>query len=456
MRFSIRFQLLIPLGILLLGVIGMSTWTAASSADRAWRQIEEQMNHVAETMNNVKFPRNAHTLGLMKGLSGAEFLVYQANGGAHAADSSAITTLPQIPANLPPPVAHGAASRLGPRVEMEGQVYFCRGVYLGEDKMWILYIFYPESLWQGALWAAIRPSLYLGLFGGLASIVLAVAVSQRFSRRVQELELRTRRIAAGDFSPMALPRRNDEIRDLAKSVNEMAQRLAQLRETVKQTERLRLLGQVSSGLAHQLRNGVTGARLAVQLHVRELNGQADFESLQVALRQLALVELHLKRFLGLGRLEELRREPCDLIGLIDETVSLVQPKCRHANIDLQWQVPQDATGFTLPGDFDQLQHVLLNVVTNAIEAAGPEGRVRIELGRNADCIVIDVSDTGPGPDPEIAGRLFEAFVTGKREGVGLGLAISRQVIEAHQGTIRWTRGMSETVFHIELPASVEA
>src|SRR5439155_2062727 len=128
------------------------------------------------------------------------------------------------------------------------------------------YIFYPETLWRGALWDAVWPSLVLGGSVGLASLGLAVGLGQRLSRRLRELERRTRLIASGDFSPMPLPRRNDEIRDLTRSVNEMADRLAKFQETAKRTERFRLLGQVSGGLAHQLRNGVTGAKLAVQLY----------------------------------------------------------------------------------------------------------------------------------------------------------------------------------------------
>src|SRR5439155_9042539 len=106
------------------------------------------------------------------------------------------------------------------------------------------------------------------------------------SWRILTLERRTRLIAAGDFSPMPLPRFNDELRDLSKSVNDMAQRIAQMQDTLRKTEQVGLLGQVSGGLAHQLRNGVTGARLAVQLHARECTGPADAEPLQVALRQL--------------------------------------------------------------------------------------------------------------------------------------------------------------------------
>src|SRR5262249_23633618 len=148
-----------------------------------------------------------------------------------------------------------------------------------------------------------------------------------------------------------------------------AQQLAQYQETVKKTERLRLLGQVSGGLAHQLRNGVTGAQLAVQLHARSCNGEADAESLEVALRQLSLMEGHLRRFLDLGRATELHAENVDLIGLVEETVVLVQPQCRHAHIDLRWQPPVPRDGEPSPvllGDRGQLSQLFLNVLTNAM------------------------------------------------------------------------------------------
>src|SRR5712672_1080744 len=101
----------------------------------------------------------------------------------------------------------------------------------------------------------------------------------------------------------------------------MAQQLSHYQEVASRTERLRLLGQVSGGLAHQLRNGVTGARLAVQLHTRDC--AADAETLAVALRQLTLVELHLKRFLDVGKTLELRRERCELGILVDEAIALL-------------------------------------------------------------------------------------------------------------------------------------
>ncbi|HEY1861691.1 MAG TPA: HAMP domain-containing sensor histidine kinase [Gemmataceae bacterium] len=461
MRWRIRTQILVPLLILLLGVAGIATWTALASANRARLQIETRVRNVAHTFSESKFPLNERILEQMKGLSGAE-LLFVGSGNARKA------TLPADNLELPSlePIAEEDWHdlRLGPRVTSAGNTYLCSGVRFDQPRRFensdvlyrSLYILYPEALWRNALWDAVWPSLVLGSFVGLASIALAIGVGERLSRRIRELERRTRRIAAGDFSPMPLPGRDDELRDLGQSVNEMAAKLAQLQETVQKTERLRLLGQLSGGLAHQLRNGLTGARLAVQLHARAYAGRADSEALQVALRQLTLLESNLKRLLTLGQTGHLQREPCSLTGLVNEAQVLLGPQCKHAGIDLCWQAP--AERFVIDGDRGQLEQLILNVLGNAVEAAGPGGSVGISLAAKqengaAKAAVVEVSDSGPGPPADVAPRLFEAFVTSKPEGVGLGLAVARQAAEAHGGSIGWRREHDRTCFRIELPVS---
>lgn len=451
MRFGIRYQLLLPLLTLLVGVAGISTWTALASVAHSRQQIEAQVKNVARTLGESSFPLSPSVLRQMRGLSGAEYLVVERDGRR-------VATLDAYPDDLPP-AGDWQTLQLGPPLRVGGTTYLCSGVRLQQRPGSTLYIFYPEARWRDALWQALYPSLVLGVGVGLASLGLALALAGRLGKRIRELERRTRLIAAGDFSPMALPNRNDELRDLACSVNEMAGRLAQLQEAVKKNERLRLLGQVSGGLAHQLRNGVAGARLAVQLHAGECNGRADPESLEVALRQLALVEANLKRFLDLGRSQELRPIPCSLTSIIADVVELLGPGCRHAHTALYWRAPQaDAP---LLGDPAQLRDLLLNVLSNAIEAAGANGYVEITLhvkendqGRPA-WHVMEILDSGPGPEPAVADRLFEPFVTGKREGVGLGLAVARQIAEAHGGQITWQRRNAQTCFQIVLPAATE-
>src|SRR5579885_1526338 len=189
MRWPIRYQLLVPLLTLLLGVVGISTWTALASADRARRQIETQVRHVAHTLSESRHVplTNKVVLEQMKGLSGADYLLI-------AGDGPRTTTLPTDNPELPPVEAvaeNWETLRLGPRVTAAGHAYLGSGVRLPPradiPEGGTLYILYPEELWRSALWEAVRPSLVLGGFAGLASLVLAVAVGQHFSRHVREL-----------------------------------------------------------------------------------------------------------------------------------------------------------------------------------------------------------------------------------------------------------------------------
>ena len=457
MRWRIRSQLLLPLLLLLLGVLGVSVWMAFAAANHARQQIELRVRNVAQILSEGKFPlaplAQNHILLWVKQLSGADYLLVKQDGRR-------ISTLDVEPESLPSSAEVSEdwrTLRLGPPIRAGEESYLCSSLRLvrGDNAGDVLYILYPESLWRDALWEAIWPFLILGGSVGAASVALAIGLGQGLSRRIRDLERRTRLIAAGDFSPMPLPRRNDEIRDLAQSINEMTQRLAQYQETTQRTERLRLLGQVSGGLAHQLRNGLTGVRLALQLFVRECAEATDTAALDVALRQLTLLETNLKRFLDLGREADGRRECCSLPALLHEAVELVRPQCRHAGIELRWQSPPGE--LSVRGDSGRLGQLILNLLGNAIEAAGPGGIVQVTLaeekalGSQPPVVVVEVLDSGPGPRAEVAHRLFELFVTGKPEGVGLGLAVARQVAEAHGGSIRWQRKDGWTCFRVELP-----
>jgi signal transduction histidine kinase len=201
------------------------------------------------------------------------------------------------------------------------------------------------------------------------------------------------------------------------------------------------------------------------VHARACGGAADREALDVALRQLALVEEKLQCFLQLGRNDSPRPQPCSLPGLVDEAVALLRPRCRHLHIELRWQPPE--MPLVVLGDGHQLGHLLMNVLGNAVEAAGPNGWVEVRLAAPGDgtvrravdggpppdaaCAVVEVLDSGAGPPPEVAERVFEEFVTSKPEGVGLGLAVARQVAEAHGGRIGWGRVNGHTCFQIWLP-----
>ena len=441
---SIRYQLLLPVLLILVGVVGIGLGSAYSAARLATRQIETRLRSVARfIVEDSWFPLRENVLRRLSPLSGAEYLL---QGPPRLASRE-----PLLEVNVQPlPIAEQWHElTLGAPVQVEGVRYLASGIRLsrGEAAGQVLYIFYPESLWRDALWEAAWPSLLLGSLLGLAALALAGWQARYLSRRIAALEQATRAIASGDFTPMPLPPGQDELRDLAHSVNDMAGQLARLQEAIRRTERLHLLGQLAGGLAHQLRNSLTGALLAVQLHRSETAG--DTPALEVALRELTLLETQVRRLLDLGKTQQTHRQPCDLTERISQAVELLRPRCQHAKIQLDWRPPGPCLAVLDQGQWDQL---LVNLLTNAIEAAGPHGQVRVTLQPplpSTGAIVLEVADNGPGPAEAIASRLGEPFLTTKPEGVGLGLAVARQIVEAHGGQLTWRRQAGWTIFRVQ-------
>src|SRR5262245_49272834 len=398
MRLSLRYRLLIPLGLLLAGDAAATAWAARIAARNAERRLAAQQWAVARTLTEPRstFPLTERVLQQMKGFSGAEFLFVPVVG---LPESTFPDPKPPPPADVPTATQPEADEEhtLGPPVEVAGNQYRCLRLTLGPlhpQAGGSLYIFYPESLRRTAVRDAVRPLLILGGLGALVAVALAVAFGSRLVTRVRDLDARTRLIASGDFRPMPVPRADDELRDLCEAVNDMALRLASFQEELKRTERLRVLGQFSGGLAHQLRNAAAGAKLAVELFLAE-NPATDPEPLQVALRQLARIEANLRQFLDLGKPPAAEQQPCDLAQLIDQAVSLLKPQCQHAGTAVVWEPP--AEGCVLSGDATALSHLFGNVIGNAVEAAGAGGEVRIRLTVSQGRAIVEVTDTGPGP-----------------------------------------------------------
>jgi signal transduction histidine kinase len=230
----------------------------------------------------------------------------------------------------------------------------------------------------------------------------------------------------------------------------LGNRVLRLEQVLQNGERMRVLGQVAGGLAHQLRNGVARAKLATQLHAR-VCANGDGESLGVARRQLARVEADLARFLDIGR-GDLPRRPCRVVEIVEEAAALLRPQCRHAEVQLCWEPP--AVDPIVQGDPGRLAHIVVNLLTNGVEAAGPGGHVEVtvDIAGSGPC-VIEVWDSGPGPNAKIARRLFQPFATGRSDGVGLGLYVARQAAEAHGGRLDWRRERGRTCFRVYLPAT---
>ncbi|HUG91369.1 MAG TPA: HAMP domain-containing sensor histidine kinase [Planctomycetaceae bacterium] len=453
MWWPIRNQILVPFAGLLLACVAVISVTAAVlAARRAEQATVAGLNQVIETLGRSSFPLHAASvLERMKGLSGAEFVAFGADGQALAA------TLPQPPA-LSRELQRAARDELSSLheyalVELGGARYFAGTIRPLDPagRVRHLLVLYPVASLDEARWQAALPPLAVGTVTLVLAVIVSAWLAQRISRRLRTVEQQVAGIAAGRFDEVALGSRHDEIQDLVRSVNQMSRQLQDMQATIHSSERTRLLGQLAGGLAHQLRNALTGARLAVQIHRRrcELNGED--ESLEVALRQLSLTEEQVKGLLSLGRTE--RRPPAARPAgdVVDDVAALVGPACRHAGVELATSITGGAGASV--ADSESVRTAVLNLTLNAIEAAGRGGRVEINATVDGAGLHFEIVDDGPGPPPELGEAIFDVFVTSKPEGVGLGLALARQIAEESDGGLSWQRVDCTTRFRLSVPAS---
>lgn len=197
----------------------------------------------------------------------------------------------------------------------------------------------------------------------------------------------------------------------------------------------RWIAQLAAGFAHQFRNGLAGIQLALQVHQTRCQSGNEDRSLAIMLKQLRLLESEVRGLLSLGGRADGIRTQFDAKQLLEDCVELVSPALEHHHIQLQWL---DCPASTIAGVRDGLRAAIVNLLQNAVEAAGHQGRIQVSVltAENQE-IVVRVADSGPGPDPQIAARMLQSFVTTKPEGVGLGLAIVTAVAQDHGGRLAW-------------------
>lgn len=446
MRHPLRRQLLIPVAALLVSAVLLDAVCAAWFATaRQERELALRLERVADVLGAASFPRHQAVLEQLQLLTGAEFVVWDRQ-------SVAATTLPPAAQqSLSEWNIEQLSQRRGP-LSLGGREYLVAAVRQPAREPYVLGVFFAEENLSQARWQAAAPVLAVGALTIVVLVPLLWGWSQRLGLRLARVQQQVEAVAAGNYEPLADDGgADDELRRLVRAVNALSGQLRQLREQIASSERSKLLGQFAGGLAHQLRNAVAGARLAVQLHERRCPAAPQDGSLGVALRQLSLTEQQLRGMLSLGRRQPAGRVPVQPGDLTAEVVDLVGPVAEHAQVKLQ-SIP-GASLPTLIVDQDGVRAAVLNLVLNAIEAAGAGGSVSLQAAEHDRLVEWEVRDSGPGPSAELMQHLGEPFVTGKTEGVGLGLALARQVAADHGGRLSWGRDGRFTWFRLSLPAA---
>jgi signal transduction histidine kinase len=207
-----------------------------------------------------------------------------------------------------------------------------------------------------------------------------------------------------------------------------------------QIERLATLGQIAGGIAHELRNPLNVIRTSVYylLNARIPSDQKRFEHLRRIERQVDLADSVISALANFARLPMPEVRPFSLEACVLETIDLLTfPQGIEVVVSGLAGLPKIAA------DSSQIQIVLSNLIRNAVEAMPQGGRVTIEGRQRGQHVELAVSDTGPGIEPNQIPRIFEPFVTSKPRGLGLGLAISRTIVDKNRGEMRVSSTLGE-------------
>src|SRR5581483_9793887 len=269
-------------------------------------------------------------------------------------------------------------------------------------------------------------AISLALF---AMIALGYAFGRSFIDPILELKRATHDVAAeGRLDTRVNIDRSDEFGELGESFNVMADRLVELQENVKRQERQAMFGRVAAGLVHDLSHPIQNIGNSTRLLLRD---DVDAESREMFRRTIERELGTLKRFMedlrNLVKPRPIERFAMDVNGSVAEMVESMRTEGERNGITIETQYADGP--IMIDGDRFALGRVYRNLITNAIQATDPGGRITITTARVGDRAEIRVSDTGSGIPAERLATIFDEFVTTKRRGLGLGLAITKRIVE---------------------------
>lgn len=263
----------------------------------------------------------------------------------------------------------------------------------------------------------------------------------------------------GDVGTVAIEASGD-FQDIQQQAEQVAQRMRQVshdlqiaQHEILQSERLAAVGELAAGVAHEIRNPLTSVKLLLQHAIRQATGpQLDEDKLRLILEEIGRMETTIQGLLDFSRPPKLNRVHHDLRQTLQRALNLLDARSRQQGIVIATQICDGP--LTVDGDTEKLHQVLVNLLINAIEAMPEGGRLSITASavpspvqfttttsagsvavteqRNAQIVI---RDTGEGIDNDLLPRLFEPFATTKERGTGLGLAVSRRIVEEHRGSI---------------------
>ena len=274
---------------------------------------------------------------------------------------------------------------------------------------------------------------------------LLVVLTYTVQRPMVELQQKIAKLGAGDLrASVSFARRNDEIGDLGRNFNHMVEQLRETREEIERlhqtqmsrAEHLATLGEMATGLAHEIRNPLAGIAGVIEIIGRDLPSSSPARSVVKEVRQeISRINHIVTDLLQTARPHPPQVRRTDLNTTVEHAVMLgrQQALARSVGITLR----KDPSLPPVEHDSDQIHQVLLNLLLNALQAISSDrdGEIRVTVKSQGKNAAVEVVDNGRGIAPQHLPNIFRPFYTTKGDGTGLGLSLARRIVEDHQGRI---------------------
>jgi signal transduction histidine kinase len=345
----------------------------------------------------------------------------------------------------------------------------------------ILHVALPVGVIAGlTLWMRPEACAALALPLLACMVVVAATVQRLVVRPLGRISQQVRRIADGDLSGRVGLDHDDEIGRLAEQIDAMTERLQDARDQLtaeaerrvaaldelRHAERLKTVGQLASGVAHELGTPLNVVEGRARMIARgQIEGKDVVDSALIIVEQTQRMSKLIRHLLTYARRRPAPRQRIDLAAHVGHAAALIEPMAHKARVQIRVEAGEGP--FAVDGDMAQVEQVLANLLMNATQAMTPQGGevlVRLERlsgathpeGHTGDFVRVSVADRGVGMTPEVQARIFEPFFTTKDVGVGtgLGLSVAFGIVRDHGGWIEVESAPGEgSTFRLHLPAA---
>lgn len=306
-------------------------------------------------------------------------------------------------------------------------------------------------------YAIARRTRWVLMSAALVALIVSVGIGWRWGRqfigRILAVKSGTQAIAEGRLEERVHVDGSDEVTELGDAFNSMADRLVELTDNVRKQERQAMFGRIAAGLVHDISHPIQNIGNSCKL-ILKMHDDLEYRDLfrRTVERELAAVKRVLEDLRNVARPIPLEHFPLDLNRTISEVIETMRPVADTAGVSLTVSLAPAAP--YIEGDVFALGRVYRNLILNALQATAPGGDVAVSTAVVASRARVTIADTGCGIPADRLPKIFDDFVTTKRRGLGLGLAISKKIVEQLGGSIAVASEVGRgTTFTLEFPST---